>query len=176
MTTLGINAAFSAGSSLLGIRNDPYLAFNFLVEIEGLLVGGFSEVSGLQVEVEVMSYREGGLNDYVHKLAGATNYPTNLVLKHGLIEIDTLWRWHEAVRRGTIERKNGTIYLLDQQRLPVMWWNFVEAYPVKWTGPTFQAASNTVAIESVELVHRGIVKPAESSALAIARRMTGGIG
>lgn len=135
MTTLGINAAFAAGSNLLGIRNDPYMAFNFLVEIEGLLVGGFSEVSGLQVETVIETYREGGLNEYEHKLAGPTRYPSNLILKHGLTDVETLWNWYQEVTQGIIERKNGTIYLLDQRRLPAMWWDFMEAYPVKWTGP-----------------------------------------
>ena len=62
MTTLGLNAAFTAGTNLLGIRNDPYFAFNFLVEIEGLVSWGFTEVTGLQVETEVEDYREGGRN------------------------------------------------------------------------------------------------------------------
>lgn len=173
MTTLGLNAAFSAASNLLGIRLDPYMAFNFLVEIEGLLVGGFSEVTGLEIETEVENYREGGLNDYVHKLAGPTNYPSNLILKHGLIDIETLWSWHQDVTQGIIERKNGTIYLLDQQQLPAMWWDFREAYPVKWLGPQLRADANAVAIETVELVHRGIVKPGASSLLSAARGAIG---
>jgi len=173
MTTLGINAAFSAGSSLLGIRNDPYMAFNFLVEIEGLLVGGFSEVTGLQIETVVETYREGGLNEYEHKLTGPTRYPSNLILKHGLTDIEMLWSWHQDVTQGNIERKNGTIYLLDRQRLPAMWWDFMEAYPVKWTGPELRAESNTVAVETVELVHRGISKPALSSLVSAARGVTG---
>jgi phage tail-like protein len=70
MAIPGVNAAFSAGTSLLGIRNDPYKAYNFLVEIEGLIVGGFSEVTGMQVEIEVKDYREGGVNEYIHKLPG----------------------------------------------------------------------------------------------------------
>ncbi len=61
MTTLGINAAFSDGSTLLGIRTHPFLAFNFLVEIEGVLVGGFREVTGLPIDHAVKDYREGGL-------------------------------------------------------------------------------------------------------------------
>lgn len=176
MTTLGVNAAFAAGSNLLGIRADPYTAFNFLVEIESLLVGGFSEVTGLQIETEVEDYREGGLNEYIHKLAGPTRYPANLVLKHGLIAIDTLWAWHQDVTQGDIQRKNGTIYLLNNQRLPVMWWNFMEAYPVKWTGPDLRADSNTVALETLELVHRGISKPAESRLLQAAQGVIGAAG
>jgi phage tail-like protein len=142
----------------LGIRNDPYLAFGFLVEVEGLLVGGFSEVSGLQVETVVETYREGGVNEYEHKLAGATRYPSNLILRHGVTDIGTLWAWHRDITQGVVERKNGTVYLLDQQRRPVMWWDFLEAYPVRWTGPELRADSNTVAVEAIELVHRGLSK------------------
>jgi len=175
MTTLGINAAFSAGTNLLGIRNDPYIAFNFLVEIEGLLVGGFTEVTGLQIETEVKDYREGGLNKYIHKLAGPTRYPSNLILKYGLTDIETLWNWHQDVTQGIIKRKNGTIYLLDRQRIPAMWWDFMEAYPVKWTGPELRADSNTVAVETIELVHRGISKPTLSSLMSAARGVIGGV-
>ncbi|MCB0183812.1 MAG: phage tail protein [Caldilineaceae bacterium] len=175
MTTLGINAAFSAGSSLLGIRNDPYLTFNFLVEIESLVVGGFSEVTGLQVDTEVETYREGGQNEYEHKFAGPTKYSSNLILKHGLIDIETLWSWHQDVTQGQIKRRNGTIYLLDHQRLPAMWWDFRAAYPIKWTGPDLRADSNTVALETVELVHQGIVKPTASSALSAARGVLGAV-
>ena len=61
--------------------------------------------------------------------------------------------------QGTINRKNGTIYLLDKMRIPVMYWNFKEAYPVKYTGPDFRADSANVAFESVELTHRGLSRP-----------------
>ena len=175
MTTLGFNAAFAAITSALGVRTDPYMSFNFLVEIEGLLVGGFSEVQGLQVETEVKDYREGGRNEYIHKLAGPTRYPSNLTLKHGLIDLETLWSWHQDVVQGKIERRNGSIYLLDNQRLPGMWWDFKEAYPVKWSGPDFNATSGNVATETVELVHRGISKPFASSALSAARGIAGAL-
>jgi phage tail-like protein len=181
MAIPGVNAAFSAGTSLLGIRNDPYKAYNFLVEIEGLIVGGFSEVTGMQVEIEVKDYREGGVNEYIHKLPGSTRYPQNLVLKHGLTDIDLLWQWFvevsEAISAGKpFERKNGSIFLLDDRGLPAMWWNFLNAYPVKWSGPDFRADSANVAVEAVELVHQGIVKPKESTALSAARGIAGAAG
>jgi phage tail-like protein len=169
MTTIGFNAAFAAATSALGVRLDPYMSFNFLVEIEGLLVGGFSEVRGLEVQTEVKEYQEGGRNEYMHKLPGPTRYPNNLSLKHGLIDLETLWSWHQDVVQGTVERKNGSIYLLDAKRLPAMWWDFKEAYPVKWTGPDFNAGSGNVATETIELAHRGISKPAASSLLSAAR-------
>ena len=123
----------------VGDRTDPYLSFNFLVEIEGLVVGGFSEVTGLTLEVEVEEYREGGLNSYVHKLAGPARYPNNLVFKHGLSDSDVLWAWHQKVVRGTIQRKNGSIMLLDNAGEERWRWNFTDAYPVRWVGPDLRA-------------------------------------
>ena len=101
----------------------------------------------------------------MHRFAGPTKYPP-LVLKHGLTQIDGLWNWHQDVVQGKIERKNGTIYLLDKQRIPVMWWDFKEAFPYKWTGPELRADSSNVAIESVELTHRGLSRPTLGNILA----------
>jgi len=165
MPSLGLNAAFSLVTNLLGVRLDPYQVFNFMVEIEGVLAGAFSECSGLAVETEFFDYREGGQNDYVHRLAGPTKYPP-LVLKHGLTQIDGLWTWHQDIVQGNVTRQNGTIYLLDQQRIPVMWWDFKEAYPVKYTGPELRADSGAVAFESIELTHRGLSRPTISGLIA----------
>ena len=72
------------------------------------------------------------------------------------------------MRSGSIQRKNGTIMLLGTDRTPVMWWNFAEALPVRWVGPTFDASADAqVAIERVELVHRGITKPDTGLASAL---------
>jgi phage tail-like protein len=153
----------------LGFRIDPYMTLNFVVEIEGLLVGGFSEVSGLESEVEVENYREGGLNEYAHRLPGPVTYP-NLVLTHGLTDINALWNWYYDVTQGIIKRKNGTIMLLDRQGMPTMWWDFRQAYPVKWVGPKFNASSATeVAVEQVELAHKGLSKPWGSLAMGKVR-------
>jgi phage tail-like protein len=168
-TPLGLNAAFAGTLLGLGKRLDPYLAHNFVVEIEGLIAGGFSKVEGLESSIETQDYAEGGVNGYVHKiLRGRTSPP--LVLSHGLTDLDTLWGWYERVGRGVITRKNGTIMLLDSQRLPVMWWNFADALPVKWVGPSFDASADAqVAIERLELVHRGLSRPAASQASSAVR-------
>ena len=79
-----------------GERIDPYLSYRFLVEIKELIVAGFSEVSGLQVETETEEYREGGVNDYVHRLPKITKYQ-NLTLKRGITDSDSLWKWHQDV-------------------------------------------------------------------------------
>lgn len=142
------------------IRKDPYTAFNFVVEIEGLIVGGFTEVSGLQVETAVHEYQEGGQNEYVHKLPGPARYSSNLTLKRGITDVDAFWHWHRNVAAGFIQRRNGTIFLLDRQGSPVVWWVFKQGYPVKWSGPDLRADSPAVAVETIELAHRGISKPA----------------
>lgn len=138
-------------------RRDPYLNFRFLVEIQGLIVGGFSEVSGLQAETETEEITEGGVNDYVHKLPKITKYP-NITLKRGITDSDALWNWHQDVVNGIIMRKNGFIILLDSEGNEKWRWFFERAYPVQWTGPELRADSNTVAVESIELAHNGIKK------------------
>jgi phage tail-like protein len=158
----------AVGNWVPGVRPlEPFTTFNFAVEIEGLLVGGFSEVSGLGSEIEVESYREGGVNDFVHKLPGPTTYE-DLELKHGLTAVSTLWNWYHDTSRGVIQRKNGTIMLLDPQQIPVMWWNFRNALPVRWTGPTFEATSDQVGIETLVLAHQGLTKPLLGQAAALA--------
>jgi phage tail-like protein len=165
MPILPVNAAISLVSEALGMRRDPYGSFNFLVEIDGIIAGGFSEVSGLQIETEVESYNEGGVNDYIHQLPKGTKY-TNIVLKHGLTDLDMLWNWYKDVIQGKINRKNGIIFLLDNDRIPVMWWEFYEAYPVKWIGPELKADSNSIAFETLELAHHGITKPVAGQILS----------
>ncbi len=166
MPSVNANAAFNVATNLLSGHLDPYRAFNFFVEIEGILAGGFSECTGLEVETEIQDYSEGGMNDYVHHFVGRTKYRP-LILKHGLTPIDGLWEWHQKiVTERKVERKNGTIYLLNPQRIPVTWWNFKEAFPYKWIGPELRANSNDVAFESVELVHRGLSRPRLGSLLA----------
>ena len=142
-------------SSAAGKRVDPFRAFNFLVEVEGLVLGGFMECSGLQVETEIQEYAEGGLNDYTHHFRGRTKY-SPLTLKRGLTLNDQLWRWHQSVLQGSFERKNGTIYLLDETHTAVVWWNFLKAFPSKWTGPDMRASSGDAAVESLELIHQGL--------------------
>lgn len=169
MPLIGTNTAFAAVKGLSGGRQDPYQAFNFLVEIDGLLTGGFQKVSGLESHIEVKEYAEGGVNGYLHQIPGTRRYP-NLVLTHGLTNIDTLWNWYDSVTRGVVVRRNLTLYLLDAQRVPAMWWDVKDALPVKWSGPTFDAGGGAdVAVESVELVHKGITKPVLGRAVSAAR-------
>ncbi|MBM3235943.1 phage tail protein [Candidatus Poribacteria bacterium] len=138
-------------------RNDPYLSYRFRIEIDGIISGGFAECSGIQAETEYEEYREGGVNDYVHRLPKVTKYP-NLTFKRGITDSEKLWDWYQNVVMGKIERKNGAIILLDSEGNEKWRWNFKGAYPVKWTGPDLKADSNAVAFETLELTHTGITK------------------
>lgn len=137
---------------------DPFGGFRFRVEIDDITVAGFSEVSGLQVEVEVEDYREGGMNEYIHRLAGPARYPNNLVLKHGITDVDALWVWHHHGVQGKVKRKNVAIILLNSMGEEAWRWTVKEAYPMRWIGPDLRANAAEVAVETIELVHRGISK------------------
>ncbi len=137
--------------------DDPFLSFNFKVEIKEV-VGGFTEVSGLKIETEIKEYKEGGCNGYIHKLAGPTRYPSNLILKHGLTSVD-LWEWYLEVMRGNIKRKEISIVVLDSAYEEKRRWSFSNAYPVRWSGPDLRAGTAEVAVETIELVHNGLITP-----------------
>ncbi|MGB3419943.1 phage tail protein [Dolichospermum sp. FACHB-1091] len=152
-----LNRALLTGSTISALGHDPYMAYNFAVEVGGVVIGGFSEVSGLSSEINLESYQEGGVNGFVHQFPKNTTYP-NLVFTRGLVNVDLFFIWYKATSEGIIEQKNGTIILLNSQRIPVLWWTFKKAYPVKWEGPTFNASGDEIAIERIELVHQGITK------------------
>jgi phage tail-like protein len=129
-------------------RVDPYKNFNFTVSINGI-TAGVSECSGLDSEVNVIEYREGGDNR-VRKLAGLAKFG-NVVLKRGVTESLDLYQWHRNILQGQNDRRDGSIVLLDDERKPVARWNFKNAFPCKYQGPSLNAKGNEVAIETLEL-------------------------
>jgi phage tail-like protein len=140
----------------LGDRNDPVPCFNFAVLVNGVVVAGFSDVSGLQAEVEILEYREGGVNEYIHKRAGPIRYSSNLTLKRGVTDATAFWSWYCDVMQGKVERKSVSVVLLDSAGDEKRRWNFQRAYPVKWVGPELRATTSEVAAESLELAHDGL--------------------
>jgi len=134
-----------------GSRNDPYGAFNFIVQIDGVNVAGFSEIGGLSTETNVIEYREGNQDITLRKMPGLRKY-TNITLKRGYTNSQDLWKWRQSVMQGRTERKSGTIILQNEQRQPALKWAFKEAWPSKWDGPALNAKNNEVAIESMEVV------------------------
>ncbi|MEO5851919.1 MAG: phage tail protein [Nocardioides sp.] len=140
-----------------GARNDPYSAFNFIVEIDGVIVGGFAECGGLGTETDIVEYRNGDEDITVRKLPGKAKYP-QISLKRGFTDSRELWEWRKLVITGRTQRKSGTIQLLDEARQPALKWNFREGWPSKWEGPALNAKNNDVAIEVLEIAHEGLVQ------------------
>jgi phage tail-like protein len=135
-------------------RDDPFKAFDFLVEIDGIASAAFSEVSGLESETAVIAYRAGG-ESAVHKLPGLTKFG-NIILRRGVTKDADLWNWRKSVVDGNIDRRNGSIVLLDDQRNEVMRWTFRNGWICKWDGPTLNAKANVIAIETIEIAHEGL--------------------
>jgi phage tail-like protein len=141
----------------VGDRKDPYRAYNFLVEIDGITRAGFRECSGLEAGQDPIEYREGSDALTTRKLPGLVKY-TNISLKRGITDDADLWAWSKKAIDGTIERKNGSIILLDDTGAEKVRWNFREGWPTKWAGPSFNATGAEVAIESLDIAHEGLEK------------------
>jgi phage tail-like protein len=131
-------------------RIDPYKHYRFLVEIDGIQQAAFAECSGLGSEIEVVEYREGGEGSPVRKMPGRVRYP-DIVLKWGVTDSRELYDWHLKIINGTLERRNGSVVLKDDQGNDKVRWNFSGAWPSKWEGPTLNARGNEVAIEALTL-------------------------
>lgn len=140
-----------------GQRNDPYRGYHFRVEIDGLTRGGFREASGLDTTQDPIEYREGSDPLTVRKLPGLTKY-SNITLKRGITDDAFLWDWRKKAIDGKAERKNGSIVLISDAGEEKMRWNFSEGWPTKWSGPSFNATANEVAVETLEIAHEGFVK------------------
>jgi phage tail-like protein len=166
MITEGVAPSPSNGTPGTGNPTDRHAANRFYVEV-GKTPGKsdfqavFTEVTGLQVEMQVTDYEEGGENNYVHRLPGRLKVG-NVTLKRGLVRSNEFLQWcMRAALVKPMDRRNVSVVLFDQAGKMVVRWNFMRAFPVKWVGPQFTADSTSLAIESVELAHEGLtVEPA----------------
>ena len=132
----------------------PAIYFELTLMPKATPIAYFTEVSGLSAEIETMSYNEGGRNDHVHKLPTRMKHP-NLVLKRGVTTVKDLQEWCQDSFMGPA-RKEITLTMYNQQLETLRTWSFKNAYPVKWTGPTFNVSQAAVATEALEIVHDGI--------------------
>ena len=131
-------------------------AYNFLLEIQGIIgdtkviIGGFKSVSGMDPETEFIEFKQG--NDMVvRKKPGRTTY-ANIVLERGYTATDDLWQWRKNIEQGKIDRRAGSIIILDQDgETEIGRYNFYEGWPCKWYVPDMDADSSAMAIEKVEI-------------------------
>lgn len=111
----------------------------------------FQEVTGLSAEVTVEELKEGGLNQYTHKLPNGAKYG-NLVLKRGYIEDSDVSKWcRQAIEDFSFEPKDVSVTLLNEEHEPLANWQFLRAWPVKWSISDFKAQENALVVESLEL-------------------------
>jgi phage tail-like protein len=137
-------------------RVDPYRGYNFVLEIDNVPRGAFSEVGGLTADGDAVDYREGtDVQPNVRKLTGMRKY-VNLTLKRGYSQDKALWQWYQNILNGIDDRRNVTVVLLNERRQPVLRWHAENAWINKIEGPALKASSNDVAMESLELVHEGL--------------------
>ena len=135
----------------------PPVGFHFSVEFTGLTVSEsdhqFQSVSGLSVDIETEDVAEGGENRFKHKIPVRTKYP-NLVLKRGLLVDSKVIEWcKDAVENFNFKPIDLMVKLLNEKHEPLLSWNVVHAYPVKWSIADFNAEESKIVIETIELVY-----------------------
>ena len=155
LTVVGLMLTLTVRAPIGG-RVDPYRNFNFRVEIDGITVASFSEVSGLSSETEVIEYRNGDTGE-VQLLPGQTHFGP-VTLSRGVTNNMELWNWRQDIVDGKLDRKNLSIILLDTKHTEVARWNLMNAWPSKISLGDLNAGSNEVLLESLVLVHEGMVR------------------
>jgi phage tail-like protein len=135
---------------------DQLTSFRYQIEISGLRDAFFTECSGLEMKVDVEEYKEGGLNDYTHKLPGRRSY-SNITLKRGVIDSIELYQWVDRVvtkKAKKEEKKNISLILYAEDRKESMRWNLINAFPVKWSGGSMNTDQSQVYVETLELAYQ----------------------
>ncbi len=142
-------------------RDDPYTNYNFELVVNGIsddgkaVKGSFSEASGLEVTMDPIEYRIGSEDITPRKIPGLKKF-TNITLKKGITGDIAFWNWVVEGMNGLVNRAEGSVVLLDENRNEVMRWNFRRGWPCKWTGPGLNATNNEIAMETLEICHEGL--------------------
>jgi phage tail-like protein len=140
---------------------DPPFVGKFIFAVDDVTIGAFTEVSGLAVQIDVEELAEGGQNGFTHRLLGRMKWP-NLVLKRGITDTDALFAWLAScsgegltAKGNKITGRHGRVSVLNGKGDPIRTWSFIEAKPVKWSGPRLAASSRELALEELEVCHCG---------------------
>lgn len=132
----------------------------FIVEVNGIPAGSFSECHGLAIELQVETLEEGGVNSFVHRLPGRVVWP-NIVLKRGVTWDNELFDWFNKAAGSTfaadgkVTREAVGITMVSSKGKRLRTWNLVDALPVRWKGPTFATSLDGIPDEELELSHNG---------------------
>lgn len=140
----------------VGEVTEAFASFRFVVQIDRVDHGAFTECTLPNMQIETEDLIEGGQNEYVHKLPIRAK-PGPVTLRYGLMRGNYLLDWYMEVLQGNFQNalRTVTVTLHDPKLQPVSVWTFSRAYPIKWSGPTLKAGEQAVAIEVLEIAHHG---------------------
>ncbi len=138
-------------------RLDPYRNFRYRVEIEGIQVAAFSDVSGYDLSMDVIEYRDGNEAITPRKLPGLRKH-SNINLKRGITDSMDIYNWIKSVSEGKVERKSITIISIDEEGNDSVTWQVIQAWPMKYSISDFKGTGNEVLIETLEIAHEGMTR------------------
>ncbi|GAB3248654.1 phage tail protein [Kineosporia babensis] len=150
-----------APGDLDSLGGQPPVAKDFVLEVDGLEIGMFGRVSGLEVSIEVDEYAEGGVSGFVHRFPGQMRWP-NLVFSRGLARSDNLFTWMEKsagagfqAAGGKLVRNTASVTVLDAARTRLRAYEIEGAFAVRWSGPSLDTLDGTMLSEELEVAHNG---------------------
>jgi phage tail-like protein len=143
----------------LSARKDPFRGSRFLLEIDGIVQAGFSEVTIPDTTAEPIEYRYGSDPPTMRKIPGLIKY-SNVVLKWGITDSMEIFNWYKNIVDGkiAISRKNLSILVLDEKGNEAARWNFIQCWPTKYDAPDLNAKNNEIAIETLEIANEGMIR------------------
>lgn len=147
--------------SSIGFKGEVPTSTSFIFEVDGVSIGTFSEVSGLEVRIDVASYEEGGENGFVHQLPGRMHWP-NIVLRRGVVQSDNFFAWVNktsgpgfAANGNKLPRSTGAITAIGSNGSRLRSWELQQVFAIRWTGPRFAVGNADQLDEELELAHHG---------------------
>ena len=135
---------------------DPAVALRFDVRVDGLSLGSFTRCEGLQAEYDVVEWKEGGQNAYVHRIPGRLKYQLVKLTRPLDASSAAVAAWFSSLQ-ATVQRQTGQITAYGPTHEAVVTWNLTGVYPVRWSGPTLATDGSTIATETLELSHDGFL-------------------
>ena len=143
------------------LGGEPPVASSFLFEVDGVEIGAFKEVTGLEISVATVEYAEGGQNQYLHRLPGVVRWP-NLVLRRGLVNSDAPFAWVGktsgdgfAANENRLTRASGAVTVVDNLGTRLRAWELEGVFAVRWTGPRLSVDVAEALVETLEVAHNG---------------------
>ena len=143
------------------MQDNPLIASNFALEVQGVVSGFFREVSGFDNQSEIIIHKMVNETGQVlqQKVPGELTWG-DITLRRGITDDMELWNWRQLIIDGKVEeaRKDGSIVMYHQDGTEKSRYNFVKGWPCAWKGPDVSADTNDIAIEEITITHEGLMR------------------